>query len=474
MANDFDDIKSLLDDVLNDKPVTTPEEVEPTPEVIAESVAAVTPVTPPADEDILGDFLADMKEDVLASPEALSPATHSAEDIEAAPNLADVEDVESVLAEIGVEPLELQRVVSSEGLTTEQIDTGLALEKALDDPAELTDEEETEVIEEQDAIAISEHVFADSVEKDVIPLPTFTTDDIAEELDIRNFATLVTLNTARWHAKVKDRTAAKAAADAAGATPEAFEARKLLLAGCDAGLKAVHKEIDNARTEHYRLTMPWSSVGVNDVGKRSGGRLMPNTLFLDYTSAMAQAKANMQVKLDIFVKQYPSLLTTVQQKLGTAFDPAQYPNPSSIAAHFNLSFDFNPIPVGSDFKGLQQAQTEKLSAALNRKTRAMLENAMQDAWKTLYDSVAHAAAVLADPGKMFHKTLIEKLVKQGELLSHLNATKDAGIEEIRVALAGSALTKHDPKDIRKDEALRKRLSEEAKGIVERMEELADA
>ena len=261
---------------------------------------------------------------------------------------------------------------------------------------------------------------------------------------------------------------------AAGATPEAFEARKLLLAGCDAGLKAVHKEIDNARTEHYRLTMPWSSVGVNDVGKRSGGRLMPNTLFLEYTSAMAQAKANMQVKLDAFVLQYPSLLTTVQQKLGTAYDPAQYPNPSSIAAHFNLSFDFNPIPVGSDFKGLQQAQTEKLSAALNRKTRAMLENAMQDAWKTLYDSVAHAAAVLADPGKMFHKTLIEKLVKQGELLSHLNATKDAGIEEIRVALAGSALTKHDPKDIRKDEALRKRLSEEASGIVKRMEEIADA
>ena len=272
---------------------------------------------------------------------------------------------------------------------------------------------------------------------------------------------------------MKDRTAAKAAADAAGATPEAFEARKLLLAGCDQELKAVHKEIDNARTEHYRLTMPWSSIGVNDVGKRSGGRLMPNTLFLEYCSAMAKAKQAMEVKLDIFVKKYPSLLAVVQQKLGTAFDPAQYPNPSSIAAHFNLSFDFNPVPVGTDFKGLQQAQTEKLGAALNRKTRKMLENAMQDAWKTLYDSVAHAAAVLADPGKMFHKTLIEKLVKQAELLSHLNATKDAGIEEIRVALVNSSLTKHDPKDIRKDEALRKRLSEEANVIVKRMEELAN-
>ncbi len=467
-GSDFDDIKSLLDDVLNDVPVTE-EEVEPTPEVIAESVAAVTtPASETDDEDILGDFLKEMQGDVLASPEALSPATHSAEDIEAAPNLTDVETVEAVMAEIGVEPLEVTQLCNNDEAPVADLTLGELVQE------NLANMEANAAPLVGDDPVIKEHVFADAVEKDVIQLPTFTTDEIAEELDIRNFATLVTLNTARWHAKVKDRTAAKAAADAAGATPDAFEARKKLLAGCDQELKAVHKEIDNARTEHYRLTMPWSSVGVNDVGKRSGGRLMPNTLFLDYCTAMGKAKQAMEVKLDIFVKKYPSLLAVVQQKLGTAFDPAQYPNPSSIAAHFNLSFDFNPIPVGTDFKGLQQAQTEKLGAALNRKTRKMLENAMQDAWKTLYDSVSHAAAVLADPGKMFHATLIEKLVKQATLLSHLNATKDAGIEEIRVALADGNLTKHDPKDIRKDEALRKRLSEEAKGIVERMEEIASA
>lgn len=434
MSSNFDDIKSLLDDVLSDKPVTEPEVEATPPEVVQETVAAIASST--SDEDILGDLLAEIQAEEAASV-ITPPAVDSVEAIEAG--------------------------VTKVCKPTEEI------EGAIQAVAATVTEEELEQVSE-----ISEHVFAEPIDKDVIQLPTFTTDEIAEELDIRNFATLVTLNTARWHAKVKDRAAAKAAADAAGATPEAFEARKLLLAGCDQELKAVHKEIDNARTEHYRLTMPWSSVGVNDVGKRSGGRLMPNTLFLDYCSAMAKAKQSMEIKLDIFVKKYPSLLAVVQQKLGTAYDPAQYPNPSSIATHFNLSFDFNPIPVGSDFKGLQEAQTEKLGAALNRKTRMMLENAMQDAWKTLYDSVSHAAAVLAEPGKMFHKTLIEKLVSQAELLSHLNATKDAGIEEIRVALVASSLTKFDPKDIRKDAALRKRLSEEAKVIAERMEEIANA
>lgn len=472
MSTDFDDIKALLDNVLNDTPVTEPEVEATTPEVITKSVEGVTSDTD--GEDILGDFLAEVQgEDVLASDAVITERELNGTEGQDRESYSDTQDRESYEPEPdSVEAIEQEvtQVCKSD---------------------ELTDEEETEVIEEledrvnekltdlSDAIAeeattIKEHVFAEAVEKATVPMPTFTTDDIAEELDIRNFATLVTLNTARWHAKVKDRTAAKAAADAAGATPEAFEARKLLLAGCDQELKAVHKEIDNARTEHYRLTMPWSSVGVNDVGKRSGGRLMPNTLFLEYCTAMGKAKQAMEIKLDIFVKKYPSLLSVVQQKLGTAFDPAQYPNPSSIAAHFNLSFDFNPIPVGADFKGLQEAQTEKLSAALNRKTRTMLENAMQDAWKTLYDAVSHAADVLADPGKMFHKTLIEKLVKQVALLSHLNATKDKGIEEIRVMLTNSNLTKHDPKDIRKDEALRKRLSEEAVGIVKRMEEIASA
>ena len=163
----------------------------------------------------------------------------------------------------------------------------------------------------------------------------------------------------------------------------------------------------------------------------------------------------------------------MQSKLGTAFDPAQYPNPSSIAGHFRLSFDFNPIPVGSDFKGLQDAQVQKLGVALNNKTRTMLENAMQDAWKQLYESVQNAVHRLSDPDAMFHSTLITKLQDQAKMLTHLNATKDARMEEVR-KLVEDKLTKHDPKDIRKDDALRKRLSESASAIVTRMEEIANA
>ncbi len=430
--NDFDDIASLLQDVLDEKPV----EVTPAESPPEEQKTIEVPVQVPEDDgDILGDFLNDVvKEEATAAPEPLSPTDDA------------VAEVEAVIDQ-----------ATEESLTAY---TGCVSEEVPEPPA-------------TEAPQTAEHVFAEPVEKATVPMPTFTTDELAESIDIRNFATLVTLNTQRWHAKVKDRKGAADAAKAAGAEKDAFEARKKLLAGCDTELRAVHKEIDNARAEHYRLTMPWSSIGINDVGKRAGGRLMPNTLFLDYTTAMARCKAAMELKLTEFEKKYPSLIAIAQQKLGTAFDPTQYPNPSSIRQHFTLSFDFNPIPVGSDFKGLQQAQVEKLGAALNRKTRVMLENAMQDVWKNLYETVSHAHARLATPGAMFHASLIDKLRDQAELMKHLNATGDKNIAQVANLISGD-LIKFDPKDIRKDDALRKRLADYAKKVVDFMEGVANA
>jgi hypothetical protein len=129
--------------------------------------------------------------------------------------------------------------------------------------------------------------FADSAERTeytlpVLEMPTFTTDEIAKTLDLRNFATLVTLNTKRWHAKVKDRKASQDIADANNADAGAFETRKRLLAGADTELRKIHKEIDEARAEYYTLTLPWTTVGMNEAARRTGPRAMPNTSFFDF------------------------------------------------------------------------------------------------------------------------------------------------------------------------------------------------
>lgn len=314
-----------------------------------------------------------------------------------------------------------------------------------------------------------------SIVTQVCETPEFTSDELMDTIDIRNFATLVTLSTARWHAKVKDRKAAKAAADATGATSNAFAATKNLLAGCDEKLKRIHTAIDNARTQHYAMTLPWSVVGVNDRGKRAGARLLPNTLFMEYTTAMAQAKQEMEEALAAFIPEYPNLINAARKMLSGSFVEREYPDPKQIEEHFDLSFDFAPIPRGCDFQGLQDAQVNKLKDTLDKRTRTMLENAMQDVWKRLRELVGHAAEKLGDPNATFHYTMVDKLRESVDMMDHLNITNDDRIVEIRDMISGAnGLTMHDPKAIRKDDALKAQLGKRASEIVARMDEITAA
>lgn len=401
------DIASLLDDVLKDKEPEQPEET-PEPEAV---------ITPDAPADVTRVEQSDEEEMTDEELDALvAAAKDRIAEREAANQQAD-EEVSKALAEADLPEVDFSKVIKDE------------------------------------------HV----------PLPTFTTDELMEDIQIQNFGTLVSLTNMRWHAKIKDRKAARDAAEVSKANAEAFEARKRLLVGADEKLKRVHKHIDAARTDHYRLTLPWSTVGINDMGKRQGPRLLPHTMFFEYVECMGKHKVAMEEALDEFVTAYPTLIAVAQQKLGEAFNHSDYPHTDVIRQHFALEFDFEPIPQGGDFQGLQESQVAKLAESLERKTRIRLENAMQDAWKRVYEDVRHAASVLSNPDAVFHYTLVEKLREHATMLTHLNVTKDQTIEDIREMIRKD-LTLHDAKDVRKDDALRKRMGEAAQNILKVMEE----
>lgn len=323
-------------------------------------------------------------------------------------------------------------------------------------------------IEESPVTQVCNNAFTDSNDPEpVMKLPVFTADDFAATMDIRNFATLVTLNTARWHAKVRDRKASKNAAIMSEAKEAAFETRKRLLVGVDEKLIAIHRAIDEARVAHYEMTLPWTTTSVNDKARRTGGRLLPNTLFFEYTKVMADHKQTMLQRLNEFVPAYPDLINAAKINLGKSFDPTEYPNPSSIHEHFSLSFDFQPIPQGEDFKGLPNVQLQALAAKVNDNARIMTENAMQELWIRLYKAVSHMAERLSSPDKTFHDTTSSNVKDITRLISHLNMTADARIEGIRKKVEKN-LCVHDPKEIRKNPVLRTQVAAHARSIIEEM------
>lgn len=420
MTTDNDDIESLLADILNDeKPLPTAP--TPTPSQTVMNVVS------------------------NSGPEALKRAAEVAMD-----------DPETFL----------------EGLLNDTTPAPAATEEA-DTLAECEPAPPPHKVTQRVTTPATDAIFADSAEREegaqVVPIkmPTFTASDFAETMDIRNFATLVTLNTARWHAKVKDRQAAKDAAMMNEADEGAFETRKRLLVGADTLLRNIHKAIDEARAAHYEMTLPWSTTSLTDTGRRTGGRLLPNTLFVEYTTVMAAKKKAMQEALDAFVPKYPELVEQARKKLGKRFDPREYPNVSSIRAHFNLSFDFQPIPKGDDFAGLPQAQLDALAAKINDNTRKMAENAMQDVWIRLYEAVSRMAERLSSPDKLFHNTLVQNVRDIARLLSHLNVTGDAKIEALRQKVE-KHLCQHEPKVLRENPVIRAQVGAHAKSIIEEM------
>lgn len=422
------DIESLLADILDDSkplPTATPK-AKPQP---AKAAAPAKPSAPVSDED----FLADLMDD--KAPQTPMDVAQAAE-----------VGAEMVLADIEV----TQRV------TEEQ---ELAMQAPL-----------SEVLAEESA---SSSIFADSSDREEgaqvqpIKMPTFTASDFAQTMDIRNFATLVTLNTARWHAKVKDRQASKDAATMGEADENSFETRKRLLVGADTLLKAIHKAIDEARAAHYEMTLPWTTTSMQDIGRRTGGRLLPNTLFVEYTTVMAQKKQQMLDALNKFEPEYPTLVETAKKKLGKRFDAREYPNVSSIRSHFDLSFDFQPIPKGDDFKGLPTAQLQALAAKINDNIQKQAEHAMQEVWVRLHEAVSRMAERLSSPDKLFHNTLVQNVRDVARLLAHLNVTQDAKVEALRKKVE-KHLCEHEPKVLRENQTIRTQVAAHAQSIIEEM------
>lgn len=429
MSSSMDDIQDLLNDILDDskplpvaaKPATT-KAAKPAPK------AAPAPVAPVSDEDFLTSLTSD------EPPKTPMEVAQAAE-----------VGGEMVLAD-ALNPEVTQRVTQTP-----------------DDAAEEEAEHETQ----------TKGIFADSADREEgaliqpIKMPTFTAADFASTMDIRNFATLVKLNTARWHAKVKDRQASKDAANANEAEEGAFETRKHLLGGANAALKAIHKAIDEARSAHYEMTLPWSTTAMHENGRRTGGRLLPNTLFVDYTTVMAQKKQQMLSALNAFEPEYPKLIEAARKKLGKRFNATEYPNVSSIRNHFDLSFDFEPIPKGDDFAGLPQAQLDALARKINENTQKQAEGAMQEVWMRLYDAVSRMAERLSSPDKLFHNTLVQNVRDVARLLQHLNVTSDPKVEALRKRVE-KHLCQHDPKVLRENATLRTQTAAHAQSIIEDM------
>ena len=258
---------------------------------------------------------------------------------------------------------------------------------------------------------------------------------------IQNSSVLVDLHIGVWTARKMDKKVSAQVDNDNNTKARAGNYHKNLMAGTDA-LEKVNNLAAGIRAWHYSQTLPWSD---------NGQRLLPMANFFEYKTKIAEKRQELQDALDLFYVQYNTLITAMAFKLGNLFDPAEYPPLDKVRAKNYFSLVFSPVPDAGDFRvDIPEEYRKELESLSLKREQA----AMQDIWDRLHGVLKHMSDKLAgDTKQIFRDSLVENAIELCGMLTKLNVTNDAKLENARRELE-KALVGVDAKDLRKSDALR--------------------
>jgi hypothetical protein len=253
---------------------------------------------------------------------------------------------------------------------------------------------------------------------------------------IASSAMFAELSIGNWTARKLDRKATKETTSANGASDDAGSFHKKLLAMPE--LDAVQKHISNTRANvHYRLTMPWSDMGV---------RLLPTAIFADYYKEITEAETEFYRLVNVFGQAYTWSQIQAQARLGNLFSSDDYPSTEIVLAKFRFRHSQTPIPDVGDFRLDIGAQAqESLRQQYSSYYTEQVSNAMGDVWQRTYDTLVKVSERLDYTGgdskdkKIFRDSLVDNVREMLGLLTKFNVTGDQRMENMRVRLEDAML-----------------------------------
>ena len=273
-----------------------------------------------------------------------------------------------------------------------------------------------------------------------------TTNHIA---GVARSAMLVDLNIAIYSGRKQDRaTQAEVTTSKGSGSKKAASVYKNLFAECKE-LDAITKFQARARSEHYRLTMPW-----ND----RGARLLPTVSLLDYKQVMNRYQLEFDRLVAAFLDKYATLVAAAAFQLGTLFDRKEYPDVAQVARRFRMDIAFVPLPTSGDFRLDVESEVQReLMEQYDRRLAEQLASATKDSWDRLYEALSRLSDRLTvdEDGKkkIFHDTIVTGAVELCELLTAMNVTQDPQLESARRKLQ-EVLLGVTPKELRDEDGTR--------------------
>lgn len=274
-------------------------------------------------------------------------------------------------------------------------------------------------------------------------------------MSIQEKAMLVQLTIKQWTNKKQDKKVTAEVETAHGAHNAGRFNKDLV----DKALLVPHTKLISAiRERHYALTLAWSD---------NGQRLLPSKLFMDYTTYIRKAKVDFTKLTTDFVNNYPAAVQAARQRLGTMYDPDDYPDVSEMSTRFDLAVDFSPIPAANDFRVEVNAEdAEEIRSSITQSVHAKQEAAVKATFARVREVVSKIYERLSIPDAIFKDTLITNAEDLCTVLNGLNITNDPLITQLEHDIRTQLI--EPPEALRRNSALRGRVAHAAQEIMQRI------
>jgi hypothetical protein len=223
----------------------------------------------------------------------------------------------------------------------------------------------------------------------------------------------------------------------------------MLLGGKVPSYSATIASAGAARSAYYAETLPWSDEGT---------RLLPITNYFGFAKIVRECAEHFRGTCESFYAEYPRLIEDARRRLGSMYDPRDYPDLSEIKRRFRFRVNFTPVPAASDIRlDLPPEVTAHMERSISARVERATRSAVEAGWERLAESVQRISTRLREiadapadsPSGRLHASLFEGAVETAETLKRLNVLGDPNLDAAadRIIRELAAL---DPKALRKD------------------------
>lgn len=266
---------------------------------------------------------------------------------------------------------------------------------------------------------------------------------------------LVELTIRQWTARKHDKKVSQEVDQGHGAK-NAGRYNKQLIAK-DA-LEPIAKKAAAIRAFHYTRTLPWGN---------NGQRLLPAKFFMDYRNELIKHRDEFSRLVDTFMGGYPLLVNDARIRLGSLYDPAEYPPASEVRRSFGVEFDIFPVPTAGDFR-VEVANEERaeIAAQIEAATQERQANATKACYVRVRDVLQRMKQQCVAGKTRITDSLVEDARDLTGMLDDLNIAGDPELTRLNAEIRRDLLV--DVDDLRRSPKTRQAVGDRASQLLESM------